>query len=101
MVLAQMTSDGSVTQDGFIGSYSCIAAPDCTMEDLVLDWSGGTRIGASLRVFNRRHARRMLGQGAVVLLIALQRGAAAERVCIALRDTHRARAAHGHWQRRW
>ena len=41
MVLAQMTSDGSVTQDGFVGSYSCIAQPDCTMEDLVLDWSGG------------------------------------------------------------
>ena len=41
MVLAQMTSDGSVTQDGFVGSYSCIAAPDCTMDDLVLDWAGG------------------------------------------------------------
>ena len=41
MVLAQMTSDGSVTQDGFVGSYSCIAQPDCSTGDLVLDWSGG------------------------------------------------------------
>ena len=33
------------------------------------DWSGGTRIGASLHAFNRDWARRVLGQGAVVLLI--------------------------------
>lgn len=33
------------------------------------DWSGGTRIGASLRAFNRDWSRRVLGQGAVVLLI--------------------------------
>jgi uncharacterized protein with von Willebrand factor type A (vWA) domain len=33
------------------------------------DWSGGTRIGACLHVFNRDWARRVLGQGAVVLLI--------------------------------
>ncbi len=33
------------------------------------DWSGGTRIGASLHDFNRIWARRVLGQGAVVLLI--------------------------------
>ena len=33
------------------------------------DWSGGTRIGASLREFNQRWSRRMLGQGAVVLLL--------------------------------
>lgn len=32
------------------------------------DWSGGTRIGASLAEFNRRWARRVLGQGAIVLL---------------------------------
>ncbi len=36
----------------------------------VLDWSGGTRIGACLRDFNRTWARRVLGQGAVVLLIS-------------------------------
>jgi uncharacterized protein with von Willebrand factor type A (vWA) domain len=33
------------------------------------DWSGGTRIGACLGDFNRDWARRVLGQGAVVLLI--------------------------------
>ncbi|PJF10684.1 VWA domain-containing protein [Pseudorhodobacter sp. MZDSW-24AT] len=33
------------------------------------DWSGGTRIGASLAAFNRDWSRRVLGQGAVVLLI--------------------------------
>jgi uncharacterized protein with von Willebrand factor type A (vWA) domain len=35
----------------------------------VADWSGGTRIASSLREFNRKWARRVLGQGAVVLLI--------------------------------
>ena len=35
----------------------------------VADWAGGTRIGACLREFNRCWARRLLGQGAVVLLI--------------------------------
>ena len=33
------------------------------------DWSGGTRIGACLTTFNRDWSRRVLGQGAVVLLI--------------------------------
>jgi len=33
------------------------------------DWEGGTRIGESLRHFNRDWSRRVLGQGAVVLLI--------------------------------
>ncbi|GHC10127.1 VWA domain-containing protein [Gemmobacter nanjingensis] len=33
------------------------------------DWSGGTRIGACLHTFNRDWSRRVLGQGAVVLLI--------------------------------
>jgi uncharacterized protein with von Willebrand factor type A (vWA) domain len=33
------------------------------------DWSGGTRIGASLHRFNQDWSRRVLGQGAVVLLI--------------------------------
>jgi uncharacterized protein len=36
---------------------------------VVPDWSGGTRIGESLALFNRLWARRVLGQGAVVLLI--------------------------------
>jgi uncharacterized protein with von Willebrand factor type A (vWA) domain len=35
----------------------------------VADWSGGTRIGACLHDFNREWSRRVLGQGAVVLLI--------------------------------
>jgi uncharacterized protein with von Willebrand factor type A (vWA) domain len=33
------------------------------------DWSGGTRIGACLHEFNRFWNRRVLGQGAIVLLI--------------------------------
>ncbi|MBI0535106.1 VWA domain-containing protein [Roseomonas sp. KE2513] len=42
------------------------------------DWSGGTRIGEALDRFNRLWARRVLGQGAVVLLITdgLDRGGA-------------------------
>jgi uncharacterized protein with von Willebrand factor type A (vWA) domain len=35
----------------------------------VVDWSGGTRIAASLRAFNKQWSRRVLTQGAVVLLI--------------------------------
>lgn len=35
----------------------------------VEDWSGGTRIGQVLHEFNNRWSRRVLGQGAVVLLI--------------------------------
>ncbi len=35
----------------------------------VPDWSGGTRIGEALATFNRLWARRVLGQGAVVLII--------------------------------
>ena len=36
----------------------------------VTDWSGGTRIGESLKTFNYDWARRVLGGGAVVLLIS-------------------------------
>ena len=36
---------------------------------VVPDWSGGTRIGEALAQFNRSWARRVLGQGAIVLLI--------------------------------
>jgi uncharacterized protein with von Willebrand factor type A (vWA) domain len=35
----------------------------------VLDWSGGTRIATSLHAFNKHWARRVLAQGAIVLLI--------------------------------
>ncbi|MDA3859468.1 MAG: VWA domain-containing protein, partial [Roseovarius sp.] len=33
------------------------------------DWEGGTKIGACLHAFNRDWSRRVMGQGAVVLLI--------------------------------
>ncbi|PIE09986.1 MAG: VWA domain-containing protein [Rhodobacterales bacterium] len=54
------------------------------------DWEGGTRIGACLSAFNRDWSRRVLGQGAVVLLITdgLERdpggelGAASERLAL-------------------
>jgi uncharacterized protein with von Willebrand factor type A (vWA) domain len=36
----------------------------------VSDWSGGTRIGATISEFNLRWSRRVLGQNAVVLLIS-------------------------------
>ncbi len=35
----------------------------------VEDWGGGTRIGETIHHFNRQWSRRVLGQGAVVLLI--------------------------------
>jgi len=35
----------------------------------VADWSGGTRIASSLAAFNKQWARRVLGGGAIVLLI--------------------------------
>ncbi|HLJ65740.1 MAG TPA: VWA domain-containing protein [Chloroflexota bacterium] len=36
----------------------------------VKDWSGGTRIGESLHTFNRHWARRVLGHGAIVIVIS-------------------------------
>jgi uncharacterized protein with von Willebrand factor type A (vWA) domain len=36
----------------------------------VLDWGGGTRIGEALKEFNFRWGRRVLGHGAIVLLIS-------------------------------
>ena len=44
------------------------------------DWEGGTRIGDCLHDFNRDWSRRVLGQGAVVLLITdgLERGEAGQ-----------------------
>ena len=36
---------------------------------MVPDWSGGTRIGDTMAQFNREWAKRVLGQGAVVLLV--------------------------------
>ena len=46
--------------------------PDAALascSDAVKDWSGGTRIASNLRAFNRDWSRRVLGQGATVLLI--------------------------------
>ncbi|MER9653109.1 VWA domain-containing protein [Mesorhizobium sp. M0152] len=43
------------------------ALADCSVA--VRDWSGGTRIGDALAEFNLTWSRRVLGQGAVVLLI--------------------------------
>lgn len=34
------------------------------------DWAGGTRIGESLKIFNYQWGRRVLGQGAIVLIIS-------------------------------
>jgi uncharacterized protein len=50
----------------------------CTLS--VEDWSGGTRIGETLKTFNRIWGRRVLGGGAVVLLITdgLERDGVAE-----------------------
>ncbi|MGC4025680.1 MAG: VWA domain-containing protein [Mesorhizobium sp.] len=46
--------------------------PDAALAECaqaVNDWSGGTRIGDTLHEFNRLWSRRVLGQGAIVLLI--------------------------------
>lgn len=43
------------------------ALADCSAA--VEDWSGGTRIASCLAEFNKRWSRRVLGQGAVVLLV--------------------------------
>lgn len=38
--------------------------------DAVDDWSGGTRIGACLKEFNNNWSRRVLGQGAITLILS-------------------------------
>ena len=40
------------------------------MSSIVLDWSGGTRIGESLKSFNFRWLRRVHGRGAMVIIIS-------------------------------
>lgn len=40
------------------------------MSGLVFDWSGGTRIGESLKAFNFEWSRRVLGRGAVAIVIS-------------------------------
>ena len=44
------------------------SSPDCPRQ--VPDFAGGTRIGEVLGAFNRHWARRVLGHGAVVLMIS-------------------------------
>ncbi len=47
--------------------------PDLALDALgrtVPDWSGGTRIGHCLHVFNRHWGKRVLGRGAVVVIIS-------------------------------
>ena len=39
------------------------------VSQIVPDWSGGTRIGETLEAFNKHWSRRVLGQGAMVLLV--------------------------------
>ena len=57
----------------------------------VSDWEGGTRIGEALATFNRDWSRRVLGQGAVVLLITdgLERAADEEELALLSRETER------------
>ncbi len=57
--------------------------PDDALDECsaaVADWSGGTRIGATLHEFNRLWSRRVLSQGAVVVIITdgLERESIAE-----------------------
>ncbi len=47
--------------------------PERALEDVsqrVVDWSGGTRIGASLKAFNDLWGRRALSRGAVVVIVS-------------------------------
>ncbi|MCG8544016.1 MAG: VWA domain-containing protein, partial [Alphaproteobacteria bacterium] len=50
--------------------YKDIDAALGKISDTIEDWSGGTRIGHCLHAFNRTWSRRVLAQGAVVLLIS-------------------------------
>jgi hypothetical protein len=50
-----------------------VRSPDAALRrvaDSVVDWSGGTRIGESLRQLNRRWVRRTVRSGAIVLLMS-------------------------------
>jgi uncharacterized protein with von Willebrand factor type A (vWA) domain len=40
------------------------------VSNAVVDWSGGTRIGEALREFNYRWSKRVLGRGAIVMIIS-------------------------------
>lgn len=78
-VLANNRRDSRRTQTFLFGTRLTNVTRELTLRDpdeaiarvtgAVRDWSGGTRIGQALSTFNRFWARRVLGQGAVVLLI--------------------------------
>jgi uncharacterized protein with von Willebrand factor type A (vWA) domain len=59
--------------------------------DQVQDWSGGTRIADSLRLFNRDWSRRVLGQGAIVILFTdgLERGDASPALAAQMERLHK------------
>lgn len=68
--------------------------PDEAMDDVaaqVKDWEGGTRIGETLATFNRQWSRRVLGQGAVVLLITdgLERAVEADDMALLSKEMER------------
>ncbi len=68
--------------------------PDEALDDVsvqVVDWEGGTRIGETLATFNRQWGRRVLGQGAVVLLITdgLERATSDEDMKLLAREMER------------
>ena len=68
--------------------------PDQALEDvsqLVPDWEGGTLIGEVLHRFNKLWARRVLSQGAIVLLISdgLERSSKEEDLSQLVRETQR------------
>jgi uncharacterized protein with von Willebrand factor type A (vWA) domain len=59
--LTRLTREFAVGRPGVALARAGRAAPD---------WSGGTRIGASLREFNDRYGCRGLARGAVVLIVS-------------------------------
>ena len=70
--------------------------PDEALADVaasVADWEGGTRIGDTLARFNRQWSRRVLGQGAIVLLMTdgLERAANAGEIAELAQETERLR----------
>jgi uncharacterized protein with von Willebrand factor type A (vWA) domain len=50
--------------------YSDVDTALSKMSALVVDWSGGTRIGESLKTFNYSWLRRVHGRGAMVIIIS-------------------------------
>jgi uncharacterized protein len=44
------------------------------VDQRVTDWGGGTKTGEALRVFNYQWSRRVLGRGAIVMLITERLG---------------------------